>query len=85
MWLLARWRVYEYPGYRRILAEMLGVRRQTVTVIVGRLQAAGCITSRHGVVRVLSRRGLEATCCECYGVTRSLYDQIIYASSDHLN
>jgi CRP-like cAMP-binding protein len=59
------------------LAQLLGVRRQTVTVIVGMLQAAGCITSRHGVVRILSRRGLEASCCECYRVTRSLYDQIV--------
>jgi CRP-like cAMP-binding protein len=59
------------------LAQLLGVRRQTVTVIVGTLQAAGYITSRHGVVRILSRRGLETSCCECYQVTRSLYDQIV--------
>lgn len=59
------------------LAQLLGVRRQTVTVIAGTLQAERCIRSRRGVVRILSRRGLEAGCCECYHVARTLYDQIV--------
>jgi CRP-like cAMP-binding protein len=59
------------------LAQFLGVRRQTVTGIVGTLQEAGCLASRHGVVRILNRSGLEASCCECYRVSRSLYDQIV--------
>src|SRR5207253_4016904 len=46
-----------------VLAQLLGVRRQTVTVTVGMLQAAGCITSRRGIVRILNRSGLEACCC----------------------
>jgi CRP-like cAMP-binding protein len=60
-----------------VLAHFLGVRRQTVTVTVGTLQEAGCLTSRHGIVRILSRRGLEASCCECYHVARLLYEQIV--------
>lgn len=67
-----------------VLAQLLGVAPQTVTVIVGTLQEAGCITSRHGVVRIVSRRGLEASCCECYHVARSLYDQIVQCP-DHFN
>jgi CRP-like cAMP-binding protein len=65
------------------LAHLLGVRRQTVTVIVGGLQAAGCIKSRHGAVRVLNREGLEASCCECYRVARSLYDQIVQCPDEN--
>lgn len=68
-----------------VLAHLLGVRRQTVTVIVGALQAAGCLTSRHGVVHILSRRGLEAFCCECYQVARSLYDQIVQCPDQQRN
>jgi CRP-like cAMP-binding protein len=60
-----------------VLAALLGVRRQTVTVIAGTLQASGCLMSRHGIVRILNRRGLEACCCECYDVARSLYDKIV--------
>jgi CRP-like cAMP-binding protein len=67
------------------LAQLLGVRRQTVTVIVGALQAAGCIRSRRGVVRIMDRRGLETFCCECYRVTRSLYYQIVQCPDGHLN
>jgi CRP-like cAMP-binding protein len=59
------------------LAQLLGVRRQTVTVIAGMLQSAGYITSRRGVVLVKNRRGLESFCCECYHVTRSLYEHIV--------
>ena len=61
------------------LVQLLGVRRQTVTVITGTLQAAGFIRSRRGVVRILNRAGLEASCCECYNVTRSLYERIVHA------
>jgi CRP-like cAMP-binding protein len=79
-WLLAN---QDRLGERRLtmthetLAQLLGVRRQTVTVIVGALQAAGCIVSRRGVVRIMNRRALEASSCECYHVARLLYDQIV--------
>ncbi len=67
------------------LAQLLGVRRQTVTVIAGTLQAAGLIRSRRGVVHILDRAGLEAACCECYTVMRSLYEQIVHASQAFAN
>jgi CRP-like cAMP-binding protein len=59
------------------IAHFLGVRRQTVTEIVGSLQAEKCLTWRRGVVRILDRNALEANCCECYQVARSLYDEIV--------
>jgi CRP-like cAMP-binding protein len=64
------------------LAEMLGVRRQTVTVIAGTLQVAGILSYRRGVLRVLNRQRLEAASCECYGVTRIFYDQIMNPRSE---
>ncbi len=68
-----------------VLASLLGVRRQTVTVIIGTLQEAGCIMSQYGVVRIVSRRGLEACCCECYHVARLLYDQIVQCPDHQWN
>ena len=47
------------------LAEMLGVRRSTVTVVAGTLQQAGLIYYRRGAITILDRRRLEATVCEC--------------------
>lgn len=68
-----------------VLAQFLGVARQTVTVIVGALQATGCLTSRRGVVRIMNRKKLEESCCECYRVTRSLYEQIVGCPGHGLN
>ena len=64
-----------------MLAAMLGVRRQSVSVVAGTLQKAGFITYRHGVMRVMDREGLEAASCECYGVTETLYDRIMKPTS----
>jgi CRP-like cAMP-binding protein len=59
------------------LAEMLGVRRQTVTVIAGKLQTANVITYRRGVLRILNHAKLETASCECYGVIKLAYDRIM--------
>lgn len=50
----------------RFLAMMLGVRRQSVTVVAGTLQNAGLLTYRRGNVKILNRKGLEKASCECY-------------------
>ena len=55
---------------QEFLAVMLGVRRQSVSVVANTLQKAGLITYRHGHVTVLDRAGLEAASCECYEATR---------------
>jgi CRP-like cAMP-binding protein len=67
----------EFVLTHEFLAEMLGVRRQTVTVIAGTLQSAGLITYRRGVIRVIDRKSLEAASCECYEVTKAFYDRIM--------
>jgi CRP-like cAMP-binding protein len=67
----------EFVLTHEFLAEMLGVRRQTVTVIAGTLQTAGILTYRRGVLRVLNREKLEAASCECYEVTATFYDRIM--------
>jgi CRP-like cAMP-binding protein len=56
---------------QEFLAVMLGVRRQTVSVVANTLQKAGLITYRHGAITVLDRAGLEAASCECYAAIRS--------------
>jgi hypothetical protein len=56
---------------------MLGVRRQSVTVVAGTLQNAGLITYKHGWVKVLDGKGLEVAACECYAVIRRKFDAIL--------
>jgi CRP-like cAMP-binding protein len=60
-----------------LLAAMLGVRRQSVSVVAGTLQKAGFIAYQRGVMRIVARDGLEAASCECYRVTETLYDRIM--------
>lgn len=62
---------------QEFLSLMLGVRRQSVNVTAGLLQRKGLIAYRRGGIKVLDRAGLEATACECYGVTSRLYDQVM--------
>jgi CRP-like cAMP-binding protein len=57
------------------LAEMLGVRRSTVTVVARTLQNAGLIRYHRGAVRVVDRRRLETVACECYRVVRDRYER----------
>jgi CRP-like cAMP-binding protein len=59
------------------LAEMLGVRRSTVTVVACTLQDAGLIGYRRGSITVRDRRGLEAAACECYRIVRNRYDRLL--------
>ena len=62
---------------QEFLAEMLGVRRQSVSVVAGILQAAGFITYRRGVMNIVNREGLEAGSCECYESTTWYYERIM--------
>lgn len=61
------------------LAQLLGVRRTTVTLIMRRLRAAsGIISEQRGILEI-DRTRLETIACECYGVTRDrinrMYDE----------
>ena len=64
----------EFPLTHEFLANMLGVRRATVTVTAGALASAGLITYRHGKVKVVDRERLEDAACECYRVVRDTFE-----------
>ena len=59
------------------LAEMLGVRRQSVGEIAVALQRDGLVSYTRGLVTIGDRAGLEAASCECYGAMRRYYDETI--------
>ncbi|MDR7193739.1 Crp/Fnr family transcriptional regulator [Luteimonas terrae] len=50
------------------VAQMLGVRRESVTLAANKLQKAGAIRYSRGLIQVLDRDGLEDLTCECYAV-----------------
>lgn len=59
------------------LAQMLAVRRPTVTLIAQKLQAAGLIRYRRGRITITDREGLERLACECVGELRNKTRQIL--------
>jgi CRP-like cAMP-binding protein len=56
---------------QEFISNMLGGRRETVTVAAGRLQDAGLIRYSRGHITIVDRRGLEAIVCECYLVVET--------------
>jgi CRP-like cAMP-binding protein len=62
---------------QEFLAQMLGVRRPSVTVVAGTLQRAGLIRYNRGRVTVLDRKGLEDSACECYALVRTELERLV--------
>ena len=55
------------------LADMLGVRRSSVTIAAGKLQQRKIISYNRGEISILDREALEAVSCECYGALNDHY------------
>jgi CRP-like cAMP-binding protein len=60
------------PLTQEFLAEMLGVRRTSVTEVASKVQSAGAITYSRGVIKIVDRAALTRMSCECY---ETLVDQ----------
>ena len=81
---MARWLLHIHdridgdvlPLTQEALSQLLGVRRTTVTLVVGKLRALGAIRSdRRGLIEI-DRTRLEEAACECYEVMRCKFDQL---------
>lgn len=67
----------EIATTHELVGTMLGVRRETVSDAIGRLQAQGIVRSGRGRITVLDRAGLELSACECYRMVRDEYDALL--------
>jgi CRP-like cAMP-binding protein len=59
------------------LAEMLGVRRATVSEVSSSLDRRRLISRGRGHIEIVDRRGLERVACECYRTIRSLTNVLL--------
>jgi CRP-like cAMP-binding protein len=82
---LARWllRCRDVQGSDNLLltqefiAEMMGVRRTSVSVVANTLQQAGFIRYRRGHIRILNLEGLQESACECYRTVKAQSDRLL--------
>ena len=81
---LARWLLMahdrmesdDFPLTQEFAAMMLGATRPTVSIVAGTLQHAGLIRYDRGQVRIVNRKRLEATSCECYRAATDLVQSV---------
>jgi CRP-like cAMP-binding protein len=62
---------HEFLGF------MLGVRRPTVSLVLGLLDKAGLIEIGTKKITVVNRKLLEKASCECYQVVKSTFDRLL--------
>ena len=62
---------------QKLIADMLGVRREGVTESAGKLQKLGLIEYSRGRIVVRDRLGVERHACECYQVVKKEYARLL--------
>jgi CRP-like cAMP-binding protein len=59
------------------MAEMLGIRRASVTDAATKLKKAGIVEYRRGKIKILDQSTLEKMSCECCGSLKQEYDRLL--------
>lgn len=64
------------------LAQMLGVRRTTVTLVAGRLEALGVIRCHRGYMEIVDQHELEQHSCECQSMLNGYVSRLLTTPAD---
>jgi CRP-like cAMP-binding protein len=67
---------------QEFMADMLGTRRTTVTLVASSLQERGLISYRRGRVTIVSRENLEKAACDCYRVCKQALHSLYQPAHD---
>jgi CRP-like cAMP-binding protein len=65
------------PLTHEFLAQMLAVRRTTVTEVLGVFQERGLVRQHRGAIELLDQRRLQDIACECYEVIREQQGHVL--------
>jgi CRP-like cAMP-binding protein len=83
-WLLMTADRMDSPRFeltQHFLAQMLAVRRTSVSEVAQSLSRDGCITYSRGVITIVDRPRLESHACNCYQVIRRATDAVLAAGA----
>jgi Mn-dependent DtxR family transcriptional regulator len=64
------------PITHDFIATMMGTDRSTVSLAAAALQKKGIIDYVRGAVKIVNRRKLEKSACECYAVIQQFEDEL---------
>jgi CRP-like cAMP-binding protein len=59
------------------LAQMIGARRNSVSLVASTLQQANFIHYSRGHIEITDQGGLKKTACECYTAVKNQYDRLV--------
>ena len=59
------------------IGKLLGIRRESVTQVLGQLETDKLIVRARGRITVLKRRELEKRVCECYAEVKNEYERLL--------
>jgi CRP-like cAMP-binding protein len=59
-----------------LLSDLLGLRRSTVTLILGRLNDNGIVSTGRGVIHIADRAALETRACSCHTLVSSAFQRL---------
>ncbi|MFI5073085.1 MAG: Crp/Fnr family transcriptional regulator [Terriglobales bacterium] len=62
---------------QEFIANLLGGRRESVTIAAGHLQDMGLIQYSRGHINILDREGLETMVCECYRIVTDERNRLV--------
>ncbi|GLR90087.1 hypothetical protein GCM10007857_68010 [Bradyrhizobium iriomotense] len=68
------------PLTQELLAQMIGVRRNAISLVAHSLQRAGIIRYSRGHIEITDSHALEATCCACYGAVKNVYARLLVSA-----
>jgi CRP-like cAMP-binding protein len=67
----------EFPLTHGFMAEMLGIRRASVTDAATKLKKLEVIETKRGTIRIKHTQDLEKISCECYFALKEEYDRLL--------
>jgi len=65
------------PLTQEFLAQMIGVRRNAVSIVAHAFQQAGFVSYSRGQIEIRDIDGLRRTSCECYAVVRMQCERLL--------
>jgi CRP-like cAMP-binding protein len=79
-WLLRAgdlWDGETLPMTQELLARMIGVQRNAVSIVAHALQEAGVLSYSRGQIEVTDLKALRETACECYRIVKARQQHLV--------